>query len=1086
MNFTLRPAVVAAAAAVALCTTTATRADDTEVFLAQVPPDESGGANILFIIDNSGSMDAELQTQAEWDPATSYTGCYDANALYFATGTEPPPCGSTAFVNKTANRCAAAASPLTNVGRYSDRLLGWNADPSRELWEPLTEGQPERLLECESDRGVDGDGPGANDFAANGPTGPWGPDESQEPGWNSAYTVFDGNWLNWRANPPQVTRTRLQVVQRVINDVLDSVENVNVGLMQFNDEEGGTVIHAVEGISGAREDLKTVVNGMTPLAFTPLSETLYEAALYFRRGNVDYGNVGPVRSVAAARVGGDPAGPQYLSPINVDCQKNFVVLLTDGEPTRDVSANNKIRNLPGFASLLGTCDGAGDGACLDDLAEYLYRTDASSGLAGTQTVSTYVIGFAVDVPLLESTAQRGGGQYYVADDTGSLAAALTDVVTNIVQSAGVFAAPTIPVSAFGQTPDQRDVYVSVFQPTGTAHWPGNLKKYQFRGGTLSGQDGATAINPATGFFAGDAFSFWSTAPDGDRVAEGGAASRIPAPSVRRVYTDLAGPDLLDAGNLVVAGNAAITETMLGVPASQRTALINWIRGLDVLDSDADGNLTEARRQMGDPLHVRPVALNYGATAEDPDTVVFVATNDGFLHAVDADSGVELWTYVPSRLLGRQHTLYLDGPATNRLYGLDGEIRLFRGQIDGLTRSILVFGMGRGGDAVFALDVTARNAPVLLWQIDSTSPGFATLGQTWAAPPIAQVDIGGQVRPVVVLSGGYADSQDNRGLRTDNVGNAIFMVGLESGELLWSAGQSGAGHDLEFDRMRQSIPAAPRVLDLSGDGLADRFYVGDMGGRLWRFDILNGNGRGTLVSGGVLAALGAGDESSAPASEVRRFYATPDVVLVNCLRGTFLALNIGSGYRGHPLDTDVDDAFFSVRDANVYLPVATGDYADIEVDAGDLLDITDDPTATVPVDQAGWRLRMVEDEGEKILNSAITFSNTIFFTSFAPSERVSACSGGLGVNRAYQVDACNGWPVNNLDGSSEPGPLSTDDRFRLLSQTGIAPETVLLLTDNAGTKATECIGLECFAPDPNDPGGASNTFPRTYWTQEIQQ
>ncbi len=1082
MTFTTRNlrfalAIVLGLAAVA-------RADDTEVFLAQVPPDESGGANILFIIDNSGSMDTEVQTQAEWDPATQYAGCYDNDALYFATGTEPPPCGSTAFVNKSANRCAASTAALANVGQYSDRLLAWDADPSRERWEPLAAEQPDHLLECEADRGVDGDGPGSDVFAANGPDGPWGPDESQEPAWNNAFTVFDGNWLNWRANPPLVTRTRLQIVQRVVNDVLETVENVNVGLMQFNDEEVGAVIHAVEGISTARAELMAAVDGITTLAFTPLSETLYEAALYFRRGNVDYGNIGPVPSEPAARVGNDPAGTQYRSPISLDCQKNFVVLLTDGEPQNDVSANNKIRSLPGFTTLLGTCDGAGDGACLDDLAEYLNSTDASATLDGIQSVSTYVIGFAVDAPLLESTAQRGGGQYYVADDTGSLAAALTDVVTGIIRSAGVFTAPAIPVSAFGQTPDQRDVYVSVFQPTGTARWPGNLKKYRFETGVLTGQDGEAAIDPASGFFASDAFSFWSAAPDGDRVPEGGAASRIPTPSVRKVYTDIAGPDLLDAGNLVVVGNSAITETLLGVTTELRTDLINWIRGLDVLDADGDGNVTEARRQMGDPLHVRPVALNYGTSAANPETVVFVATNEGFLHAVDADTGVEIWSYVPGRLLGRQYAFYLDGPATSRLYGLDGEIRLFRGPIDGVTRSILIFGMGRGGDAVFALDVTARNAPVLLWQLDSTMPDFASLGQTWTAPPVARVNVGGDTRQVVVLSGGD-DSQDNRGLRVDNVGNAVFVVDLETGERLWSAGLSGAGHDLEFDRMQQSIPAAPRVLDISGDGLADRFYVGDMGGRLWRFDIINGESRATLVTGGVLASLGAGDDGSAPASDVRRFYATPDAVLVNCLRGTFLALNIGSGYRGHPLDTDVNDAFFSVRDANVYLPIAPEDYADIEIGVEDLLDITTDPTATVPVDQAGWLLRMVEDPGEKILNSGVTFNNTIFFTSFAPGEQVSACAGGLGVNRAYQVDACNGRPVNNLDGSTEPAPLSTDDRFRLLTQTGIAPGTALLLTDVPGTTAVECVGLECFEdnPPPVPPGGVG-TFPRTYWTQEI--
>ena len=49
----------------------------------------------------------------------------------------------------------------------------------------------------------------------------------------------------------------------------------------------------------------------------------------------------------------------------------------------------------------------------------------------------------------------------------------------------------------------------------------------------------------------------------------------------------------------------------------------------------------------------------------------------------------------------------------------------------------------------------------------------------------------------------------------------------------AAGVADQGHDLELDDMNNSIPAAPRVFDLTGDGLADRMYVGDTGGRLWR-------------------------------------------------------------------------------------------------------------------------------------------------------------------------------------------------------------------------------------------------------------
>ena len=115
--------------------------------------------------------------------------------------------------------------------------------------------------------------------------------------------------------------------------------------------------------------------------------------------------------------------------------------------------------------------------------------------------------------------------------------------------------------------------------------------------------------------------------------------------------------------------------------------------------------------------------------------------------------------------------------------------------------------------------------------------------------------------------------------------------------------------------------------------------------------------------------------------------------------------------------------------------------------------------------------MVEDPGEKVLTGAVTFNNTIFFTSFSPGDSINACVGGVGVNRAYAVDACNGWPVYNLDASTEPGPLGLEDRFRTLNQAGIAAGPMILIEPEG---AKECIGLTCF-----DIGG--RTFQRTFWT-----
>ena len=105
--------------------------------------------------------------------------------------------------------------------------------------------------------------------------------------------------------------------------------------------------------------------------------------------------------------------------------------------------------------------------------------------------------------------------------------------------------------------------------------------------------------------------------------------------------------------------------------------------------------------------------------------------------------------------------------------------------------------------------------------------------------------------------------------TDSVGNALYIVDAYSGALLWSAGNDALEVDQSFAAMGRSmdysIPARIRVVDFDGDGYADRFYAGDMGGQIWRFDVTNGNSASTLVAGGVIAQLGAAP-AAVPATE----------------------------------------------------------------------------------------------------------------------------------------------------------------------------------------------------------------------------
>ena len=82
-------------------------ADDSELFLSD--PDASATrANVLFVIDTSGSMDTLVDTQATFDTNQTFTGCYDSGALYFSSNGATPACDNPNVRPKTVNRCAAS------------------------------------------------------------------------------------------------------------------------------------------------------------------------------------------------------------------------------------------------------------------------------------------------------------------------------------------------------------------------------------------------------------------------------------------------------------------------------------------------------------------------------------------------------------------------------------------------------------------------------------------------------------------------------------------------------------------------------------------------------------------------------------------------------------------------------------------------------------------------------------------------------------------------------------------------------------------------------------------------------------------
>ncbi len=269
-------------------------------------------------------------------------------------------------------------------------------------------------------------------------------------------------------------------------------------------------------------------------------------------------------------------------------------------------------------------------------------------------------------------------------------------------------------------------------------------------------------------------------------------------------------EVLDAAAVSYPGSptAAQKETM-AQDATQ--VFLKWIRGIDVFDSDADSSRTDTRPWlMGDVLHSRPVAINYGArgsySEKNQDVRLVFGANDGVLRMVrntmpgatipsavtqqGDDYGEEVWAFMPREVLShvRRLAMTTGNVGVNRPYGVDGEPTLFTidtnrdGIVDNdgsctvgaddCDRAWVYFGLRRGGKAYYAIDVSNpdASAPKLLWKIDDSMAEFTELGLTFSTPRV------GWVRFEDDPANQFDDPGDDPDLGVTNVPVPVVIVG----------------------------------------------------------------------------------------------------------------------------------------------------------------------------------------------------------------------------------------------------------------------------------------------------------------------
>lgn len=556
----------------------------------------------------------------------------------------------------------------------------------------------------------------------------------------------------WAVNTPYALGTDTQ--QKIIYDAVKTVVKgarfaVKFGAMIYgSNNKGGHVVSQIQNLTvdnDFNKFLGTLPGGSPGAAVLnsqtarPQAEALYDAWDYFK-GH-------------ALTISGQAAMP---SPSTKSCDKNYIILLTNGLPNGEDP--NQLGPLVGDYDHDGM-DAAAYGAgthYLDDTAKKIYEEPLSYG---QRIITNTVLAFQADDPLIRRTADvnHGRGSYFVVNNAGQLAAALNNILNNIVLEADTsYVAPVVPVSPENRIYSGTRVYMGFFQPISEHYWLGNLKKYGIDdSGNLADslgnkanyvdmnadgkddRDGTVLPSGATnGSFRSAAQSYWSTSADGELVASGGAGSAFlsrdftsstSGSNPRKIYTYLGtNTNLTQSVNAFKTTNAGITAATLGLPgpiittatATDVSKLINFVHGVDVYDENVNGNTTEKRGRMdgsnwypwifGDILHSKPLVINYQTYTFTSDaekdcntnkTTIYVGSNDGMLHAFNDCDGSEAWAFIPPNVL--PNLQYLTGKT--HTYFMDSSVVAYvydknhNGNIETPDdKVILIVGQRRGG------------------------------------------------------------------------------------------------------------------------------------------------------------------------------------------------------------------------------------------------------------------------------------------------------------------------------------------------------------------------------------------------------
>ena len=601
------------------------------------------------------------------------------------------------------------------------------------------------------------------------------------------------------------------------------------------------------------------------------------------------------------------------------------------------------------------------------------------------------------------------GYAFITANAGELEAALRTAVTAIRDAAYSLSAPSM---ATARTAEHNHLFAASFQPSlADPFWRGSLKKY----------------------------AILSDESVGGVLADAGTALQFTAAGDRKILT-------LKGGTLIPFVAETLSPEDIGVSdAQRRDDVVGYIRGDAAFnpDRDARGNVWK----LGDIFHSNPVTVGtpsayfsdprdrgrafepYRAanqrTSNNGRRVIVAGANDGQLHAFRTSDLAEVWSFIPPNLLpGLKEIAHRSHPAnrTHRFY-VDGPITVadvWTGAGDGKVKSpgdwktMLVVGLGRGGegtlwsasascDAGFsshylptgefpfycgyhALDITDTLNPRAGWRIRPTASQAPYLGDPWSRMVIRRVRIGADEKWVGFIGGGHRLSPCAGAADCAARGKGFFAVDLATGSVLWAFTRNSPGGGL----MGDPLPATAAVIDSDMDGFADRAFIGDLGGNIWRFTFCRASdGDGCTTADWKGSLFFRRDGMTGPV------YFAPAAAKDDA--GS-LWVYWGTGDRFEPVARGTGrDGFFGVRDVGASAPRTVANLQNI---SGAVRHFTELDT------KDGWFI-LFGGTGEKLLAAPTVFGGVVYFTTYTPESGTGDPCEQTGLARLYGISYLDG-------------------------------------------------------------------------------